>query len=117
MNELLQALESPGSVGSQVLFVKAQIEINRNLMKAYGNVDADRHLKVMKMYINILRTIEDKKKCNGSSLQTKDCLHCEQEFMPKTNKGKFCSTRCRTASHREMKAQVKSYSGIHGQNQ
>jgi len=32
------------------------------------------------------------------------CDHCKQEFIPKSSKSRFCSSRCRVASFRKSKS-------------
>ena len=100
MTTLLQTLESPEDIDSQIIFVKSEVERNENLHKQHIGNGSCLFLKVMVMYENILISPNNKIICNDKSLHTGVCSYCNEPFTPKTSKGKFCSARCRTASHR-----------------
>lgn len=103
MKELLETLDTPEDINSQIIFVKNQIEINSNLYKMHKPNNGTKFIQVMLMYENILKTIKGQINCNDKSLHTRVCAFCEKTFAPKSAKGRFCSSNCRVGHHRKHK--------------
>ena len=104
--QVIELMKEPDNADNQMAFLNSCYEQNLMLSKlhaeqGYPETDYPLHKDMAQMYLSILEAVQSKNKCNDSSLQTKLCLNCEVSFTPKTDKGMFCSTRCRTASHRK----------------